>query len=229
MRIFKVLCTICARRGSKGLKNKNIKVINGKPLFAYTFELAKEIDFIDNIIVSTNSDYIKKYVGKNYSWFLRKKKLSNDKISKIDVIKDAVLKAEKNFLVKYDIILDLDVTSPLRIKKDIINSYNLFKKKKYKNLFSVTQSVKNPYFNMIEQINNKVKLCKNNFTYHTRQSAPKVYDMNASIYFWTRDALFSKNPLFNKKTGIYIMPKHRSFDIDSMIDFVIVKSLLNEK
>jgi CMP-N,N'-diacetyllegionaminic acid synthase len=53
--------------------------------------------------------------------------------------------------------------------------------------------------------------------------------MNASIYFWTRDVLFSKNPLFNKKTGIYIMPKQRSFDIDSMIDFVIVKNLLNEK
>jgi CMP-N,N'-diacetyllegionaminic acid synthase len=225
----KILCTICARKGSKGLKNKNIKKINGKILFLYTFEMAKKINFVDKIVVSTDSNYIKKIVGKNYCWFLRNKNLSYDKISKIDVIRDAVIKAEKNFSCKYDIILDLDVTSPLRKKKDIIASYNIFKNKNYNNLFSVTESVKNPYFNMVEVYKGKVTLCKKSINYFTRQSAPKVYGMNASIYFWKRNVLFSKNPIFNKKTGIYKMPKERSFDIDNSIDFLIVKKFINAK
>lgn len=224
-----ILCTICARKGSKGLKNKNIKKINGKILFLYTFEIAKKINFIDKIVVSTDSNHIKKIVGKKYSWFTRDKNLSNDKASKIDVIKDAVLKAEKKFSCKYDVILDLDVTSPLRKKKDILDSYNIFKNKNYNNLFSVTESVKNPYFNMIEVDKGKITLCKKGINYFTRQSAPTVYDMNASIYFWKRNVLFSKNPIFNKKTGIYKMPKERSFDIDNSVDFLIVKKFINAK
>ena len=81
-------------KGSKGLKNKNLIKLNGKPLYLHTFSLAK-VNFIDDVIVSTDSRVIKKKVGTKYSWFVRSKKLSGDKVSKIDVIKDAVLKAEK--------------------------------------------------------------------------------------------------------------------------------------
>ena len=160
-----------------------------------------------------------------YSWFLRSKKLSGDNVSKIEVIKDAVLKSEKKHNCKYTYIIDLDVSSPLRNMDDMINSYKKFIQNKYENLFSVTEASKNPYFNMIENKNKFVKIVNYKKKYYSRQKAPKVYSMNASIYLWKKSTLFSKNPLFNKKTGIYIMPKERSFDIDDIIDFKIVRCL----
>ena len=109
--------------------------------------------------------------------------------------------------------------------EDIIKSYKKFLKKKYGNLFTVTEASKNPYFNMIEYKNKSVKIVNYKKKYNSRQKAPKVYSMNASIYIWKKSTLFSKNPLFNKNTGIYIMPKERSIDIDDLTDFKIVKCL----
>ena len=222
---MKILCTICARKGSKGLKNKNFIKLKNKPLFLHTLNFAKKVNFIDHIVVSTDSKEIKKKVGNMYSWFLRSKKLSGDNVSKIEVIKDAVLKSEKKHNCKYTYIIDLDVSSPLRNMDDMINSYKKFIQNKYENLFSVTEASKNPYFNMIEYKNKFVKIVNYKKKYYSRQKAPKVYSMNASIYLWKKSTLFSKNPLFNKKTGIYIMPKERSFDIDDIIDFKIVRCL----
>ena len=222
---MKILCTICARKGSKGLKNKNLIKLKNKPLYMHTFNFAKKVNFIDHIVVSTDSKQIKNKVGNLYSWFLRPKKLSGDNVSKIEVIKDAVLKSEKKHNCKYEYVIDLDVSSPLRNMDDMINSYKKFIQNKYENLFSVTEASKNPYFNMIEYKNKFVKTVNYKKKYNSRQKAPKVYSMNASIYLWKKSVLFSKNPLFNKKTGIYIMPKERSFDIDDIIDFKIVKCL----
>lgn len=222
---MKTLCTICARKGSKGLKNKNLLYLKNKPLFFHTFHMAKKVDFINDIIVSTDSNIIKKEIGLSHAWFIRSKKLSGDNVSKIDVIRDAVKKAEKKNNYEYDYIIDLDVSSPLRNLQDIQMSFNRFRKRKNDNLFSVTLASKNPYFNMVETKNNLVKIVKNQKEYFSRQKAPKVYSMNASIYIWKKKTLFSKNPLFNKKTGFYIMPKERSFDIDDIVDFKIVKCL----
>ena len=224
---MKILCTICARKGSKGLKNKNMIILRKKPLFMHTLNLAKKVNFIDHIVVTTDSKIIKNKVGNLYSWFLRPKKLSGDNVSKIEVIKDAVLKSEKKHNCEYEYIVDLDVSSPLRNMEDIIKSYKKFLKNKYGNLFTVTKASKNPYFNMIEYKNKSVQIVNYKKKYNSRQKAPKVYSMNASIYIWKKSTLFSKYPLFNKNTGIYIMPKERSFDIDDITDFKIVKCLLS--
>ena len=133
--------------------------------------------------------------------------MSGDNISKIDVIKDAVLKAEKKNNCKYDCIIDLDVSSPLRTLQNLYKSFNKFKKFNKGNMFTVTPASKNPYFNMVEVERNKVKIVKNQKKYYSRQKAPKVFSMNASIYIWKKKILFSKNPLFNNQTGIYVMPK----------------------
>ena len=157
---MKILCVICARGGSKGLKNKNILDFFGKPLVKHTLDQAKKIKKISNIVVSTDSIRISKIVGQKYSWFLRSKKLSGHKVPKMNVIIDTLIRSEKKFKVNYDVILDLDVTSPLRIIKDINESIKLFKKKKYGNLFSVSNASKNPYFNMVEKKKNKIFLSK---------------------------------------------------------------------
>lgn len=226
---MRVLCVICARSGSKGIKNKNLLNFFGKPLILHTLEQAKKIKKFTNIVVSTDSKKISKVVGKDYAWFLRSKSLSGDKIPKINVIIDALKKSEKKLKKKYDLVIDLDVTSPLRLASDIVNAFKIFEKKNFDNLFSVCEASRNPYFNMIEVINKKILLSKNKKIFFSRQTAPKVYDMNAALYIWKRDILLKKKSLFNKKTGIYIMPKFRSMDIDDKLDYKIVKFLYEKK
>lgn len=226
---MKILCVVCARSGSKGIKNKNLLEFFGKPLILHTLYQAKKIKRFTNIVVSTDSKKISKIVGNNFSWFIRSKNLSGDKVAKIKVIIDALKKSEKKFKVKYDFVIDLDVTSPLRLNNDIINAFKIFEKKKLDNLFSVCEASRNPYFNMVEEVNQRILLSKNIKTFYSRQTAPKVYDMNAALYIWKRDILLKKKSLFNKKTGIYIMPKHRSIDIDDKLDYNIVKFLYAKK
>ena len=225
---MRILCTICARKGSKGIKNKNIINLNGKPLILNTLQQAKKIKFFNEIVVSTDSLKIQKLVGKKYSWFLRPAKISDSKSSKILAIKHAAKLAEKKFNCKYDIIFDLDVTSPLRNVKDIINSFDKFKRNKLNNLFSVSPPRKNPYFNIVEKKQKKSLTyapVKNQSKFNSRQASPRVFEMNAAIYIWKREIINTKNPLFNNKSGIFIMPRDRSFDIDDELDFKIVKLL----
>jgi len=220
-----ILFTICARKGSKGLKGKNLINLNGKYLIMHTYDFVKKLKIKKDIVVSTDSNKIQKLVGKKNCWFIRSKNLSGDKISKIKVILDAVKKAELKNNKIYQTIIDLDVTSPLRTMEDFYNCFSKFKKKNYNNLFTVTNASKNPYFNMVEIKKDKINLVKKNQNYSSRQNAPQVFSMNASIYIWKRKTLFSNKPLFNHKTGIYIMPKSRSFDIDDVVDLKIVKCL----
>ena len=224
-----ILCTICARGGSKGVANKALRKINGKHLIEITIKQALSSKVFDEIVVSTDSKKIQNIANKNgaKSWFLRSKNLSNDYAPKIPSIRDALLKSEIKFKKKFDICIDLDVTSPLRNVKDIKDALKLFlKKKQTENLFSVSDARKNPYYNMVEIKNKKVslikKLDKKNY-FNRRQSAPKVFDMNASIYIWKRSRLIRSDKLFSRNTDIYIMPQSRSIDIDSYFDLNLIK------
>lgn len=228
---MKILCTICARSGSQGLKNKNIKQLLGKPLMYYTIKQAKDAKIFSNIVVSTDSEKIKRIANKlNVScWYLRSKKLSNDYSSKLPVIKDTLVKSEKKFNIKYDYICDLDVTSPLRKIKDIILSYEKVKKKNIQNLVSVCFSKKNPFFNVIMKKKEGYKIVSSfSGKYKRRQDAPNCYDVNASIYFWKRQALITNKKLIGSQTDIHIMPQNRSIDIDTKDDFEYVKYLLKK-
>ena len=232
---MKILCTICARKASKGIKNKAQKKINGRSLIEISIKQAFLSKLFDEIVVSTDSKKIQSIANKcgAKSWFLRSKKLSNDKISKIPVIKDIFQKSEIRFKKKFDICIDLDVTSPLRKIEDIKSALRLFlKKKKTQNLFSVCKSRKNPYFNMIEVKNKTVSLVKkskNLFKVTNRQSAPQVFDMNASIYIWKRSTILKSKKLFNKYTDIYVMPQSRSIDIDSYFDLEVIRLISKKK
>ena len=229
---MKVLCTICAREGSKGVPNKNIKEIAGKPLIAFSIQQALESNLFDKIVVSTDSDEIRK-IAKQYgaeSWFSRPAGLSKDDSPKIPVIKHALEESEKKFNCKFGHIIDLDITAPLRHVEDIRQAYKIFLKDSFDNLITGTRSRKNPYFNMIEIKNGAIELSKKlKNTPVSRQLAPQVFDMNASIYIWTRDFLLKENSLFSGRLGFYQMPEDRSIDIDSPLDWEIVKMLMEKK
>jgi len=227
---MKILCTICARGGSKGLLNKNIKKINNKPLISYTINHAIKSRLFDNIAVSSDSHKILK-VSKKFGiidLIKRPKNLAKDRTPKIPVIRHCLIEMEKRYKKKYDLIVDLDATAPLRKIIDIKKAVNKIIKSKAHNLFSVCESRSNPYFNAVEIVNSKIKpLKKSKKKIYSRQSAPKVFDINASIYIWKRDYLKKYENLISKKTAVYIMPQERSLDIDTKLDFRIISSLID--
>ncbi len=231
-----ILITICARGGSKGIPGKNIKIINGKPLISYTIELAKKIQnkYNASISLSTDDTEIKK-VAEDFGIktdYERPFFLATDTAGKIDTIKDVLLYEENLANKKFDFILDLDVTSPLRTIEDIENALNmLIDRYEAKNIFSVNPAARNPYFNMVEEnIMGFYSLVKTNSdgSVMTRQSAPKVFEMNASFYWYRRSFFESgeKSAITNKSL-IYEM-NHVCFDLDHPIDFLFMEYLFKE-
>ncbi|QEZ88265.1 CMP-N-acetylneuraminic acid synthetase [Aliarcobacter cibarius] len=228
-----ILCTICARGGSKGVKNKNIKELNGKPLIAYTIEQAKASGLFEHIVISTDSDDIAN-IAKQYGaeeFFKRSSEMASDTAGKLDVIKDAFKRSEEHYNKTFDYLIDLDATAPLRSVEDIINSFKQFKENDNDNLITAMPSRRSPYFNLVEQDKDgKVYLSKKlDNSIVRRQDAPKSYDMNASIYIWKRDIILNKDSLFLENTGLYVMPEERSIDIDNELDFKFVEFLMKEK
>jgi CMP-N,N'-diacetyllegionaminic acid synthase len=228
-----VLCTICARGGSKGVKNKNIKPLYSKPLIGYTIEQALESGLFNHVVISTDSDEIAR-ISETFGaevFFKRDVELASDTAGKLGVIRDAFLKSESHYQETYKYHVDLDATSPLRSVDDIIESFNQFKANNNSNLITAMPSRRSPYFNLVEvSANGRVVLSKKlEETVVRRQDAPKSYDMNASIYIWTRDALLNQPSLFAETTGLYVMPEERSIDIDAEVDFEFVEFLMRKK
>tara|TARA_B100001057_G_scaffold429229_1_gene455207 strand:+ start:2138 stop:2845 length:708 start_codon:yes stop_codon:yes gene_type:complete len=226
---MEVLCTICARKGSKGIKNKNIVNFNNNPLIVETINFANKNKMINNLVVSTDSKKISSLVKKKVDKvFERSRYLSNSKAGKIPVIRDLLIRSEKYFNKKFDYIIDLDVTNPLREKNDLKNAFYKFIKSEAEVLFSVTDARKNPFFNMVMQSKtggyNLIKPSK----FLRRQDVPIVYDMNACIYIWKRGRLLKSNNLYGIKSIIYKMKNKSSHDIDNHLDLFITKEIFNE-
>ena len=230
-----ILVIIAARGGSKGLKNKNIKLLMGKPLIAHTILQAKKWGRATTIVCSTDSKKIAK-LSERYGAdvpFMRPKYLAGDKVAKTEVLRHALIKCENIYNKVYDIIVDLDVTSPIRKISDLDKCLRLFKKRRPKTLFSVTRSRRNPYFNMVEERRGgRVSLCKTaGKRVFARQDAPPVYDMNASIYFYSRKYLIDikDSTAISDNSCIYVMDEISRFDIDSVLDFKFIEFLMKER
>ena len=145
------LCTICARGGSKGVKGKNIRELEGKPLIAHTIEQAKSSTLFEHVVVSTDSDAIAEAAQKYGAevFFKRPENLANDTAPKVPVIRHAFLESEKYFKTKFDVLVDLDATSPLRTSDDIIQAYNQFIKVQNDNLITAMPSRRSPILTLL--------------------------------------------------------------------------------
>jgi CMP-N,N'-diacetyllegionaminic acid synthase len=230
-----ILITLCARGGSKGVPGKNIKSLNGQPLIFYTLQTAAAFakKYAADIILSTDSKDIKNTV-KALSFahvnteYTRPDYLATDSAGKLDAIIDVKNFAEKSLQKKYDFLIDMDVTSPLRNVEDMEQAFTqLVSNKEALNSFSVNPANRNPYFNMVEEKGDGfVELCKSG-NFLTRQSAPKVYDLNASFYIYKKD-FFDGNykKIINEKAIVYEV-KHICFYIDHAIDFEIMEFLIS--
>lgn len=228
---MKVVATICARGGSKGVPGKNVRLLRGKPLIVHTIEVAKRCKLINRIIVSTDDPKIAEIARLNGAEvpFLRPKELASDTAPKLPVIKHAIEYLENQEGYYPDIVVDLDPTSPLRREEDIEACIRMVAEGRADNVFSVTKARRNPYFNIVEILDGKVQLVKPLAQVIVRrQDAPQVYEINASIYAWKRGALMNNNTIFLENTMVYLMPEW-AIDIDSEIDFEFVEFIMKRE
>ena len=223
------IATICARGGSTGLPGKNIRALLGKPLIVYTIEHALRTVGIDRVFVSTDDAAIAdiaREAGAEVP-FLRPPHLATSTAPKLPVIRHLVDTVERMGLT-VDRVVDLDPTSPLRSVEDISTCLSL--------LDSHTDLVitgylaeKNPYFNMVEvSSEGNARLSKTvSGGVASRQQAPAVYAMNASVYVWWRRTL--EVGIWDGLVRLHVMPRERSIDIDSQLDFDLVQILMERR
>ena len=224
---MKFLAIITARRGSKTIKNKNIKKIGKKSLVEFTFQELNKTS-IKNKYILTDSKKIKKIANRlNINTdYVRPKSLSKDNTSSIETI----YHFSEWYLKKsdYDALILLQPTSPLRISDDIINAVKIFKRKKYESLFSVSKSLEHPYEAI--DLKNTNKICyvfKESYKYYRKQDYKiNSYFINGAIYIIKKELIKKKQMYSKRNHGFYIMPKIRSIDLDDFVDFEITKKLL---
>jgi N-acylneuraminate cytidylyltransferase/CMP-N,N'-diacetyllegionaminic acid synthase len=224
----KVLAIIPARAGSKGLPGKNIKMIAGKPLIAWTIEEALKSKIVDKVIVSTDSELIAE-IAREYGVeipFIRPPELATDTAKGIDVIKHAI----KFFDNEYDIVIVLQPTSPLRKLENIENAFISYKKLNAKAIVSVCE-LEHPiqWVGVLPE-----GLCMAEFSSvksknKNRQELKKHYRYNGAIYIADVSYLLQNNGFLGEETYAYIMKSDVSIDIDNLLDFKFAELLLKEK
>lgn len=221
------IAIIPARSGSKGLKDKNIKTLNGKPLMAYTIECALESNMFDKVFVSTDTQ---KYADIAFQYgadasFLRSEKNSTDSANSWDVIKEVIEKFRDMGKI-YDEIMLLQVTSPLRRPQDIINALDLFYAQNANAVISLTECDHSPIWcNTLPPDRSMDHFEKEEYKNLPRQELPTYYRYNGAIYLIKVEELEKEN-MFSEGCYAYLMPPERSIDIDSELDFLIAETLI---
>ena len=228
------LITICARGGSQGVKNKNVRPLLGKPLIAHTIGCALDWGEAHRVVVSTDSEAIAK-VAREFGAetpFLRPADLARGEVPKMAVVRHALSEIERDSGERYDVIIDLDVTAPLRHVSDVEGAYSLFLARRPLTVFSVVHARKNPYYNVVEaDSEGYVRVSKDAGAAITcRQIAPVVYDMNASIHIYSREYLIDDRNwhVCSSRSLPYVMGDLAAVDIDSEIDLLYVGFLLRQ-
>lgn len=224
------IISICARGGSAGVPGKNIRVLCGKPLIAWTIQQALECGEADHVFVSTDSEEIAS-VARGHGAevpFVRPAELATATAGKLPVIQHLVewVEANRGPVTR---IIDMDPTSPLRDIADIKTCAAMLDADTDV-VITGYESDKNPYFNMVEMKPGGFyeRVCRPDSEVVGRQLAPRVYAMNASIYAWHRHTLTS-SLWSTPRIRLHAMPRERSIDIDHPIDFDLVELLMKKK
>jgi len=218
------LAIIPARSGSKGLKDKNIKELNGIPLIGYSIKAAERSGLFSHIMVSTDSERyaeIAIQLGAEVP-FLRSEETSGDNASSWDVVKEVL----RGYSEQFDTVCLLQPTSPMRIFSDIINGYNELEKKNADAITAVSEMDHSPLWCMTLDENASLTEFRKHLTDLPRQQLKTYYRINGALYI--RRIQYSKKniSILNEREYAYIMDRKRSVDIDTMEDFEYAEFLL---
>jgi CMP-N,N'-diacetyllegionaminic acid synthase len=228
----RVLAIIPARGGSKGLPGKNMKEICGRPLIAWSIAQAKDCKHIHRIVVSTDDDQIAK-LASGYGAevpFMRPVELSSDTASTIDVIVHALCWFKKYEHYRPEYVLLLQPTSPLRSGKDINGVVRTLMDKGARAVVSVCETDHHPWWSNVLPASGSMKdFLRLEILNKRRQELPVFYRLNGAIYFAEVGYLHEFNGFFGPDTFAYEMPRDRSIDIDSAVDFKLASLLMAEQ
>lgn len=227
---MKSIAVILARSGSKGLKDKNIRILNGKPLMAYSIEAAIRSNIFDIVHVSTDSEIYAK-IAREYGAevpFLRDKNLAGDKVTLRESVL-GVLKQYNDFGKSFDCVMVLQPTSPLRSVDDILQAYKLFIEKKANAVISVCECEYPPVWCNVLGDDRSMDGFINEENIRPRQDLPTYYRVNGAIYLYTTKYIKETNKLYTGSVYAYIMKNENSVDIDNETDFKIAELYLKEK
>jgi len=231
-----ILCVIGARGGSQGLPGKNIRPLLGKPLIAWTIEMALATQEIDRVVVSTDSEAIAEVARKAGAEvpFMRPDDLAGSEVGKFQVWQHALQACEMHYGEQYETFVDLDCSSPLRDVDDITKAIKQFRESRARGVdvvFSVCNARKNPYFNMVEKDNyGAMRMSKSlGPTVLCRQDAPQVYEHVASIYVLAPEYLKTANHLLDGHAEGYDIGEEKNMDVDSEFDFELITYMMRRK
>ena len=226
MRTTKTYCFIFARAGSKGLPNKNIRLLGGKPLLSYPIHLAKTLPFIDKIFVSTDSPEAMDIAKENNVIVIpRPDELASDYANEFDAWKHAISWVIDN-IGHFDNFISLPCTAPLRTKASVSHCFETFKQK---NLFvvSVTKTKYNPFFNLVER--DKQDSSINLFSpskITRRQDAPEIFCITPIAYIAKREEIMQRKNFWDGKiVGVEVSPDIAT-DIDDLNDFLLAEAVI---
>lgn len=227
---MKNIAIIPARSGSKGVKNKNIRNLCGKPLLAYTIEAALKSCMFDEVMVSTDSE---KYaeIAKQYGAeipFLRSEKTASDTADSWDMV-DEVLNCYKTLGKEFETFCLLQPTSPLRTAEDIIAAYNLYKEKASFAVVSVCEAEHSPLWCGHLPANNEFIDFVDDKALKQRQAGKKFFRLNGAIYFVNIERFKKERNLYQRGSFAFIMSQEKSVDIDTELDLIIAEHIMKYK
>lgn len=228
---MKPLIIIPARGGSKGIPRKNIKLLGGRPLIAYTIDIAKQLtDSLINIILSTDDAEIAQ-TGRDCGLcveYMRPKELATDQAGSREMMLDAMKWADQKG-IQYDCVVLLQPTSPFRTADDVSDALSLYSDD-IDMVVSVTPSAANPYYDCFEtDSNGMLHISKGSGSYTRRQDAPSAWQYNGAVYVINPQSL-RQSPMGDFKKRIpYVMPRERSIDLDTPLDWKIAELIINEQ
>lgn len=225
---MKNIAIIPARSGSKGLKDKNIKELNGKPLLAYSIDAAISSGLFEEVMVSTDSELYANVAKENGASvpFLRSEEQSGDNAGSWGVVEE-VLKKYESLGEKFDTVCLLQPTSPLRTANDIIDGYQLLIEKNGDAVTAVCEMDHSPLWSMVLPEDNSLSDFRKNLNSVPRQQLAKYYRINGALYIRKID--YKDNHILIQDGNEYalIMNRKKSVDIDTLEDFELAEWYLN--
>jgi len=226
---MKIICFIFARGGSTGLPNKNIREFAGKPLITWSIEQAKSVGRISRVIVSTDSEEISK-IALEYGAevpFIRPRELALDSTPEWCAWQHALNFLKSHELELPDLMVSLPATSPLRSVADIDKCIDLMLFTNSDVVIGVSEPNRSPYFNMvIKGVDDRLDLVvKPEESVSRRQDVPEVFDMTTVAYVVRPDFVLKNSGIFGGIVRGVLIPKHRSIDIDTLLDFQIAEHI----
>lgn len=219
---------IFARGGSKGVKDKNIRTVAGKPLIAHSIEAALASPFIDAVVVSTDSEKIADVARLHGAEVLpRPTRLAGDATPELLAWKHAI-ESQRDRLAAHSTFISLPATSPLRTTADIEAAIEKFQQGQCDILFGIAEAHRNPYLNMVKvNDENLLEIVNSGSDAVRRQDVPDIYDVTTCVYIGNIDYILSTDKLMQGRVGYVQIPVERALDIDTEFDLYLADLIMS--